>query len=147
MSAAMSADARRALRLLTGGAVGGVALAVASVVVCGLVGGAGVIASACVAAGVVLVVFALGQAVQVAVANLSAVTVMLTSLLSYVVRIGGFGLFLVVVGTGAYSWVPLKWVVVVAAVSTAMGWIAAEIWTYSRMRIPVFDTSEPHQRD
>lgn len=132
-----SPDRARALRLLAGGAVGGGVAWLACFI--GFWVGLGPASLPWTAAGGATVVgfFALGQLVQVLTAQAEAIVVMVASLASYAVRAAGLAAILLLVqpfasGPGSAALVPTM-IVVVA------GWLAAEIWTFTRLRVPVFD--------
>ena len=135
----MSVLGARAARLLAASAVGGgVAggLAVAGFALGAGVSGAG---AAAVSALVTMAFFAAGQAVQVAVADRATTVVFVAGLASYVVRIGGV-IALVLVAHDAAAWAggAVLWTVV----AVTAGWLAAEIWCYTRMRIPIYDEGD-----
>jgi hypothetical protein len=129
-----------ALKLFKGGLVGG-HLAAAACVLGFWVGAGGAAAlSALLAAAVTLLFFAVGQGVQVVVADLSARTVFFWALASYVLRVVLLGLALQMSLTSTVLQVWLHpTAVVVATAATVVGWLAAEFWIFRTLRIPVYD--------
>lgn len=132
-----SPDRARALRLLAGGAVGGGAAWLVCLIGAWLWLGADALPWAGLGGAAVLAFFALGQLVQVGTAQASPTTVMTASLASYAVRAAGLALVLVLVQpftavAGAGALAPTIVVVV-------LGWLGAEIWAFSRLRVPSFD--------
>lgn len=141
---AESANRVRAVRLLAGGALGGGIAWLACLVGFGLGAGAASLPWVAFGGGTVVLFFALGQLVQVLTAEAETVVVMVASLVSYVVRAAGLAAVLVLTqplasGPGSGALVPTMIVVVV-------GWLAAEIWTFSRLRVPVFDPPQEGRR-
>ena len=141
VNAQLSADARRARRLLVGGLVGGVAAGLVGTVACLIGGGSQAGASAAAAAIAVVVFFAVGQLVQVVCADLRPVWILVASLASYALRIGVLGLVLFLAWAHADEWGLVRGVVAGQTVVGVVGWLAGEIWAFSRLRIPVFDSS------
>ena len=142
-SAAPSANALRARRLLAGGAVGGHAVWVSCVVAFGLVGGVAGAVSAALAGVLTIAFYTIGQAVQVLVADADPRTVLFASLVSYVARVGGLGALLAVALANAERFRGMDTTAVaVTTIAVVLGWLAAEIWVFSRLRIPVFDETE-----
>jgi hypothetical protein len=135
-----SANTRRAQRLLMAGVAGGHAALLACVVAFALAGGWPGALSAAIAGVVTIAFFTIGQAVQVVVADAPARRILIASLASYVLRVTVLGLLLALALDNA-DWVAWLDPVAVAATTIAVviGWLAVELWVYSRMRIPVYD--------
>lgn len=130
----------RARRLLAGGAAGGAAALAVAVAVFGLVAAARGALSALVAGLVTLGFFAVGQGVQVLVADAAPVQVLLAALLSYLVRVIGLGVLLwFALADPARSAAIDAQAVVFTTIGVVVGWLAAQLWVFSRLRIPVFD--------
>ena len=144
MSASLGATASRARRLLVGGLLGALAAGAAAVVGCGVADGA---PGAAVAGGAVVAVvafFALGQAVQVWCADLDPRLVLVAALTSYVVRVGALGGLVLGVLAQPGPWTAHRPAALGAALAAVAGWLAGEIWVYARLRIPVYDESDPN---
>jgi len=139
-----SPDRARALRLLAGGAVGGGVSWLVCVIAFWFGIGPASLVWALGGGATVVAFFALGQLVQVLTAQAEAMVVMVASLFSYAIRAAGLAVVLVAVqpfvsGPGTRALVPTM-IVVVA------GWLAAEIWTFTRLRVPVFDPAQGGRR-
>lgn len=137
----LSPLAQRATRLLIGGFIGGHSgLAVSVVVALIAAGGAGAI-SALIGAALVIAFFAIGQAVQIVVADRRPSHVLMAALASYTVRVAALGALLLAYLNHVDRFTMLVPAAFLAAVIvTVVGWLAGEIWTFTRLRIPVFDT-------
>jgi hypothetical protein len=134
----------RALRLLGGGAVGGGVVWLVCVVAFWLALGPVSLAWTAAGGATVVVFFALGQLVQVLTAEADTIVVMVAALASYAVRAGGLAVVLLLAqpqasGTGAVALAPTMIAVVV-------GWLATEIWTFTRLRVPAFDEAQGGRR-
>ncbi len=131
----------RALRLLWGGFAGCHLVGLTAVGLAGVVGDAAAMVSAALGLALVILFFTIGQAVQVMLADRDPVQVLAGSLLSYAMRAGALGACL-----GAYEVNRPRLAVIdptalfVGICAGVLGWLAGEIWTFSRMRIPVYDT-------
>lgn len=130
-------DRARALRLLAGGALGGGAAWLACLIGAWLLRGVDSLPWAGLGGATVLAFFALGQFVQVLTAQASPTTVMTASLASYAVRVAGLAVVLVLVQP--LTSVPGAGVLVPTIIVVVIGWVAVEIWTFSRLRVPSFD--------
>lgn len=138
-----SPTALRARRLLAGGAAGGHAALLVCVVVFGITGGVPGAVSAALAGVLTIAFFTIGQAVQVLVADADPRRVLLAALLSYAGRIGALGVLLVVALANRERLSGMDpTAVAVSTIAVVVGWLAAEIWVFSRLRIPVFDQTE-----
>jgi hypothetical protein len=136
-----SVHVRRALKLLAGGAVGGVVAAVLCVVGFGIgYGGSGVL-SAAVAALLVLLFYAVGQYVMVLFADAGARLLLSVALFSYTTRVLLLGLALLVYQRNADALPALVPVAVfLTTVGVVVGWLVAEVWVFTRLRVTAFDT-------
>jgi len=135
-----SVHVERARKLLAGGAVGGLAATLLSLVGFGLGYGAHGVVSAAVAAALVLFFYAAGQYVMVLFADAGARLLLSVALCSYTTRILLLGLCLLAYQrhTGAFTaLVPV--VVFLTTVAVVVGWLVAEVWVFSRLRVTVFD--------
>lgn len=135
-----SPNVRNARRLLAGGAIGGHAAALLLIGVFLVVGGVNSGVSAALAAAVTLAFNVIGMAVQLRVADAPAKLVLFAALASYAVRVSVLGIVLMVVLANADKVAFLDPIaVVVTTIGVVIGWLALEFWTFSRLRIPVFD--------
>ena len=99
--------------------------------------------SALVAALATLAFMGLGQWVQVRFADAPPQRMMIAWFASYLLRVGLPGL--VAGGRGRKPRTARRHGPVRVAITTILvvtGWLAAEIWVFSRLRIPVFDPPE-----
>ncbi len=139
----LSPGARRARALFRAGGLGGVVLAVLVVLAFLFLRGPDAGLSALVAAAVTLGFLGLGQWVQVRMADAPPVTMMMAWLVSYLLRVGVPGIFLVVaMARPEYVATMDRTAVAASTVAAVVGWLAAEIRAYSRLRIPVFDQTD-----
>ncbi len=135
----LSDNARRARRLLAGGVVGAAVVGVVGTIIAFVVGGPAAGLTALAAALIALVFFSAGQAVQIACADLPPSWVLVASLVSYLVRIGVLALALGVGMARAAEWGVVPVALAGQMVASVIGWLAGEIWSYARLRIPVYD--------
>ena len=144
--APVSENTRRAQRLLIAGLAGG---HVAGLTVVGLfwaLAGPESGATAAIGAVVTIAFYTIALGVQIAVADASPKIVMVAWFASYVIRVTLFGLGLATVLANSERWEWLDPVALFAAtVVTVMGWLGVELWTYSRMRVPVYDEPIPRR--
>ncbi|WP_461367488.1 hypothetical protein [Candidatus Darwinibacter acetoxidans] len=130
----------RARQLMVGGIIGGHVAAVAVIAVSWLVGGPEHAVSAAFAAVLVLVFNMVGHAVQVMVSDADPKVALVAALVSYVARVTVMGMVLAVVLFNADKFEWLQPVAVVWGVFVVLfGWLATELWVFSRLRIPVYD--------
>lgn len=144
---APSAASIRARRLLVGGALGGHAAALIVIGIFFVTRGPAAAVSSAVTALAVLAFFGLGQLVQVWVADAAAQIVMMAALGSYIFRVGLPTIALIAVSADPQRLADMdRTAVAVTAIVVVLGWLAAEIVTFTRLRIPVFDPpkSEAH---
>jgi hypothetical protein len=138
-----SPNVMRARRLLAGGALGGHAALVSCVVAFAIAGGVPGAVSAALAGILTVAFFTIGQAVQVLVADADPRTVLFASLVSYIARVGGLGALLALALANADRFKAMNTTAVaVTTIAVVLGWLAAEIWVFSRLRLPVFDETE-----
>jgi hypothetical protein len=136
-----SIHVRRARKLLLGGAIGGVAASL--LCLAGFTIGYGVpgLASAALAAAMVLFFYGAGQYVMVLFADAGARTLLAVSMCSYTTRVVLIGLVLVLYNRYYESWPTLvPMVIFVTTMVVVVGWLAVEIFVFSRLRIGVYDT-------
>lgn len=131
----------RARKLLLGGLVGGVATALLSLVLFTALDGIRGLASAVLAAGMVLFFYGVGQLVMVAFADAGARTLLAVSMASYTARVVVLGLVLLLYNKHTEAF-PALWpmAIFLTTVAVVIGWIAVEVWVFSRLRIGVYDT-------
>jgi hypothetical protein len=127
----------RAWWLLAGGAVGGGAAWLVAAAAFAFAQGPAALVSVVLAGVITLAFFALGQLVQVGLADAEPLIAMMSAMFSYVVRVGGLVLTAVVLTRVLPDLNGLA--VAVTVIGVAVGWIAAEIWAFTRLRIPAFD--------
>ncbi len=137
---AESANRARALRLLAGGTIGGGVVWVACLAGFGLAADPSGLPWVAIGGLTTLVFFAAGQLVQVLAAEAEAVIVMAASMVSYLVRATGLAVLLVVAQPLASE--PGVAALVPTVVAVVVGWLGAEIWTFTRLRVPDFDPPE-----
>jgi len=141
----------RARKLLFGGLVGGVGAALLSIVLFTILDGTRGLASAVLAAAMVLFFYGVGQLVMVAFADAGARTLLAVSMASYTGRVVVLGLVLLLYNKNAEAF-PELWpmAIFITTIAVVAGWIAVEIWVFSRLRIGVYDTeytSPPVEED
>lgn len=143
----MSAATQRAHRLLAGGLLGGHVAAIVSVGAFCIAAGRDAGVSAALAAVGTMLFYTVGLAVQVATADAPPRTVFVASMVSYFGRVGLFGgiLALAMANADAVTWLDQP-AVVVTTIAVVIGWLAAELWMHSRLRIPVFETDVENPR-
>lgn len=131
----------RARKLLLGGLVGGVAAALLSMVLFTILDGTRGLASAALAAILVLFFYGVGQLVMVAFADAGARTLLAVSMASYTGRVVVLGLVLLLYNKHHEAF-PALWpmAIFVTTIAVVAGWIAVEIWVFSRLRIGAYDT-------
>jgi len=138
-----SPNVARARRLLAGGAIGGHVALLIAVTAFGLAGGVAGAISAALAGILTVAFFTIGQAVQILVADADPRTVLFASLLSYIARVGGLGALLALALSNAEKLKSMNTTAVAATtIVVVLGWLGAEIWVFSRLRLPVFDETE-----
>ncbi|MCE1173946.1 MAG: hypothetical protein LWW77_04970 [Propionibacteriales bacterium] len=130
----------RGLWLLGWGGGGALLTWILAMIGFGWAQGPGALAGAAAGGAVTWVFFVLGQLVQVALADAEALIAMMSAMLSYVIRVVGLVLAAVLLNRFLPELDGLA--IAVAAIAVAVGWTTAEIWAYTRLRIPVFDSSQ-----
>lgn len=131
----------RARRLLRGGLTGGLIATAASLVGCGIAFGSDGVMTAAVAAVIVLGFYVIGQLAMVLSADAGARQLMAISMTSYAARVLAIGLLLTLFEARADAWpmlVPIAFFATTIAV--VVGWLAVEIYVFSRLRIGSYDT-------
>ncbi len=120
--------------------MGGHAAALIVIGVLYVVRGPATLASSALTALAVLAFFGIGQLVQVWVADAAPQVVLTAALGSYVFRVGLPAIALIAISSDPARLAGMDRVAVaVTAIVVVLGWLAAEIWTFTRLRIPVFD--------
>lgn len=131
----------RARKLLYGGLVGGVAATIICLVIFGIAAGTSGLISAALGAGMVLFFYVVGQLVMVKFADAGARTLMVVSMASYTGRVVALGLVLLAYGKNREDWPSLMpMAVFVSTIAVVAGWLAVEVFVFSRLRIDVYDT-------
>lgn len=139
----MTSQRQRAWRLLRGGLIGGLLAAAATVLACGLLAGQPGVIAASAAAAVVLAFFALGQSLQWAVAEASPRVALFVALASYALRVVLLG-FLLSSALQAPDPGRLHGGSLIAStLAVTIGWLTGEVIAFRRLRIPVFDSTQP----
>lgn len=130
----------RARKLLLGGLIGGGTATVLCLIVFGILSGLPGLLSAVIGGGMVLAFYTVGQYVMVRTADAGARTLMIVSMTSYFARFCVIGLFLLLIARRGDGWsavIPQS--VMATAVAAVVGWLAVEIFVFSRLRINVYD--------
>ncbi|HET9646834.1 MAG TPA: hypothetical protein VFP34_01215 [Microlunatus sp.] len=130
----------RARKLLYAGLVGGVAATVLCLVIFTLTDGIRGLISAGLGSAMVLFFYTAGQLVMVKFADAGARTLLMVSMASYTARVVALGLVLLAYGKNRESWpelVPMA--VFVSTIAVVAGWLAVEVYVFSRLRIDVYD--------
>lgn len=136
-----SIHVQRARKLLLGGAVGGVAASVLCLVGFTIAYGMPGLLSAALAAAMVLFFYGVGQYVMVLFADAGARTLLAVSMCSYTTRVVLIGLVLVLYNRNYESWPTLvPMVIFVTTIAVVVGWLAVEVFVFSRLRIGAYDT-------
>jgi type IV secretory pathway VirB2 component (pilin) len=136
-----SIHVQRARKLLLGGAIGGLAASVVCLVGFTIAFGMPGLVSAALAAAMVLFFYGAGQYVMVLFADAGARTLLAVSMCSYTTRVVLIGLVLVLYNRYYESWPTLvPMVIFVTTMVVVVGWLAVEIFVFSRLRIGVYDT-------
>jgi predicted permease len=131
----------RARKLLLGGLVGGLVAAVACLIVFSVVYGTAGLISAGLAAAMVLFFYVVGQLVMVMFADAGARTLLVVSMTSYTGRVVVLGLVLLLYSRYQQSWPTLEpMAIFFTTIAVVVGWLAVEIFVFSRLRIAVYDT-------
>jgi hypothetical protein len=136
-----SIHVQRARKLLLGGAIGGLAASLLCLVGSTIAYGVPGLASAALAAIMVLFFYGAGQYVMVLFADAGARTLLAVSMASYTTRVVLIGLVLVLYNRYYESWPTLvPMVIFVTTILVVVGWLAVEVFVFSRLRIGVYDT-------
>ena len=138
---ARSVHVERARKLLLGGAVGGVAATMLCLLGFGLGYGSAGVVSAAVAAALVLLFYGLGQYVMVLFADAGARLLLSVALFSYTTRVMLLGLTLLVYQRNADALSFLEPIAIfLTTVGVVVGWLLAEVWVFTRLRVGAYDT-------
>lgn len=145
----MSAQRQRTWRLLRGGLLGLAVAAVPTLALCWLFAGPAALATGAGAAGVVLAFFALGQSLQLFVADASPRIVLVVALASYALRVVLLGVLLSAALNAPAPSSLHAGSLLAATLAATLGWITGEVIAFTRLRIPVFDSTQivPPPRD
>jgi hypothetical protein len=131
----------RARKLLLAGLAGGLVAAVVSLVAFGLLDGRRGVISAALGAGLTLFFYLVGQMVMVLFADAGARTLLVASLASYTGRVTALGLVLLSYNRHRDAWPALLPIAIfVTTIAVVVGWLAVEVFVFSRLRIGVYDT-------
>jgi hypothetical protein len=131
----------RARKLLIGGAVGGVTAAALCLIGSAIGYGTSGLISAALAAAMVLFFYGVGQYVMVLFADAGARTLLTVSMCSYTARVVILGLVLVLYNAHHEAWPTLTpMVIFLTTIIVVAGWLAVEVFVFSRLRIGAYDT-------
>ena len=131
----------RARKLLIGGAVGGMTASVVCLIGFTIAYGMSGLISAALAAAMVLFFYGVGQYVMVLFADAGARTLLTVSMCSYTARVVVLGLVLVLYNAHHEAWPKLTpMVIFLTTIIVVVGWLAVEIFVFSRLRIGAYDT-------
>ena len=131
----------RARKLLIGGLIGGVGAAVICLIIFGITEQGRGLLTAVIAAAIVLFFYAAGQFVMVMFADTAAKVLMIVSLVSYSTRVIVLGLILMSYSNNREAWPSLSPIAFfVTTIAVVAGWLAVEIFVFSRLRITAYDT-------
>lgn len=137
-------QAVRARRLLIAGLLGAHAVAVPCVLGFGIIGGRSHLASAGLGFALVVLFSTIGQLIMVRLSQSRPEIVMLGALASYLGRCALLTVAVAWVWTQPQLLATLEpGALVTATVVTVLGWLAAEILCFTRMRIPAYDVELP----
>jgi ATP synthase protein I len=128
---------RRALRLLAAGSGGAVAAWALAALGFGLLVGPSALVAVLIGGLITIGFFMVGQLVQVALAAAEPVVVMMASLVSYLFRVVAVALVAAWI-VKQVPWVDGRQLGVTILIVLA-GWLAAEVFAFSRLRVPAFD--------
>ncbi len=137
----LSPHARRALDLLKAGLVGCHVLGLTAIGLMMVARGVTGLASAALGVATVVLFFAIGQGVQVALVDRDPKALLWGSMLSYVTRVTLLGAALAAYTNLRSQLSALDPIALFVGIAAGVfGWIGAEIAAFSRMRIPAYDT-------
>lgn len=140
-AAGPSVHVLRARKLLYAGLAGGLGASALCLVIFTLADGRRGLVSAALGAGMVLFFYTAGQLVMVAFADAGARTLMAVSLASYTSRVVALGVVLLAYGNNREAWPSLSPMgIFVTVIAVVAGWLAVEVFVFSRLRIGVYDT-------
>ena len=131
----------RARKLLIGGAIGGLAATLFCLIGFTLGYGTSGLISAALAAAMVLFFYGVGQYVMVLFADAGARTLLTVSMCSYTARVVILGLILLLYNRYQQAWPTLAPIAIfITTIAVVAGWLAVEVFVFSRLRIGVYDT-------
>ena len=139
-AAAPSIHVVRARKLLLGGAIGGVSAAVLCLIGFDIGYGWSGVISAAFAAAMVLFFYGVGQFVMVLFADAGARTLLIVSMISYTARVVLLGFVLLLYGRIRDLAVSRPIVIFMTTIAVVAGWMAVEVYVFSRLRISDYDT-------
>lgn len=136
-----SVHVRRARTLLYGGLLGGAAATVLCLILFTLLYGTSGLVSAALAAAMTLFFYLVGQLVMVLFADAGARTLLAVSMTSYTGRVVILGLVLLFYARSSERWPTLQpMAIFFTTIGVVAGWLAVEIYVFSRLRIGIYDT-------
>ncbi|HAM45769.1 MAG TPA: hypothetical protein DCM67_12210 [Propionibacteriaceae bacterium] len=127
----------RALRLLVAGTGGAAVAWVLAALGFWLFAGPATLIAVLIGGLITIGFFVLGQLVQVALASAEPIVVMMASLISYLFRVVAVALVAAWI-VKRVPWVDGRQLGVTILIVLA-GWLAAEVFAFSRLRVPAFD--------
>ncbi len=130
--------ARFTRRLLTAGLVGGHVALLGSAVAFAVIGGPVAAASAAVGSVVAILFFVIGQAVVLRFADRPGVGLLPAAVVSYGIRVAGLGAALAAYEQSGGQ-VLDRTATSLGLIATVLAWTTAEVVSFARMRIPVYD--------
>lgn len=133
---------RRARQLWLGGLAGGHLLWLTMLGFAILSAGVPGLVTALISGAVVIGFFAIGGAILAAVADWPPISVLVVALASYVLRVVGAGILLWQALANAERLNLQPGIVIATTIAVVLGWVSAEVWAFTRLRIPVFDSTE-----
>ena len=142
----MTPQRRRAWLLLRGGVLGLLVAGLPAIAISGVAVGASGAGVAAIGGGVVLVFFALGQSLQWAVADSTPQVALFVALASYALRVVLLGGLLSAALSEAGPVALNPAALLGGTLAATVGWITGEVIAFTRLRIPVFDSTEAGSR-
>jgi len=127
--------------LLVAGLVGAHVAAITLVGIMLVARGPQAAASSAIAAAVVVAFFTIGHAVVIRFAETTGISVLVAALASYATRVSVLGVALAWYGSNTHLVALDPTAVSIGIIVTCVGWLAAEIFRFTRLRIPVYDVS------
>lgn len=138
-----SPSRQRAMRLFSSAALVGHAAALIVVPLLWMIRGQDAGLTALVTAIAALAFLGIGQVVQVLLADAPPRQLFLGTMASYVIRVAIPLVFLLAAQSRPESLAAIdRPSVAITVVTIVLGWLTAEVYTFRRLRIPVFDNGE-----